>query len=266
MSRKPISCTHIISLLNKEPLVYHAKLGAFHSEKHQHEKAQLLYAENGLLHMHIGDKKLFLPGWYCAFIPADIPHQIWSNSNELYIRSIHLDLLPDQSDLLGQAMVFPASPLVKEMIIYTERWSAHQGQEKFKEDFFHVIQKLLPAEMSHAIAVYLPTTTHEKLAQVIEYLQVHLQEKQSMPGIAKTFGLSVRSLTRLFSSHLGITFSTYLKMARMIKALEMIENGYTNVSHIAYQVGYDSLSTFSNNFLEIYQKRPLEFINKKRGR
>jgi AraC-like DNA-binding protein len=263
MSRNPISCTQIISLLNQEPLVYHAKLGAFHSEMHQHEKAQLLFAENGLLHLHIGDKKLFLPSWYCAWIPANTPHQIWSNSPGLYIRSIHLEVFDHQEQLLGEAMVFPASNLLKEMIIYSEKWNTKQGQEGITKEFFYVLQGLLPEEMAHSRYVCLPTTTHEKLAQVIEHLQAHLQQKHSMRAVAKIFGFSERSLSRLFSSHLGISFSAYLKMARMIKAVELIENDCNHVSQIAFQVGYESLSTFSNNFLETFAMRPLDFINKR---
>lgn len=261
MSRKAISCSQIISLLEKEPLVYHAQLGTFHSEKHQHEKAQLVYAQQGLLHLHIGDKKLFLPGRYCAFIPAATPHQIWSNSHGLFIRSIHLDVLAEQPPLPKQAVVFAASALLTEMIMYTEKWSGQQAQKGFKRDFYNVLQKLLPAEIAQAVRVYLPTTSDEKLGQVIEYLQTHLQEKQSMSSVAKRFGFSQRTLTRLFSSQLGVSFSGYLKRARMIKALELIENGYNNVSQIAFQVGYESLSTFSNNFLKIHGKRPIVFIN-----
>jgi AraC-like DNA-binding protein len=261
MSRKVISCSQIISLLEQEPLVYHAQLGAFHSEKHQHEKAQLVYAQQGLLHLHIGDKKLFLPGNYCAFIPAATPHQIWSYSHGLFIRSIHFDVLAEQPPLPKQAVVFAASALLKEMIMYTEKWSGQQEQEGFKKEFFNVLQRLLPAEIAHAVTVYLPTTSHEKLGQVVEYLQAHLQEKQTMSSVAKRFGFSQRTLTRLFSSHLGVSFSAYMKRARMIKALELMENGYNNVSQIAFQVGYESLSTFSNNFLEIHNKRPIAFIS-----
>jgi AraC-like DNA-binding protein len=49
-----------------------------------------------------------------------------------------------------------------------------------------------------------------------------------------------------------------------MKALELIEAGSDNVSQIASRVGYESLATFSNNFLAICGNRPLHFINQKR--
>jgi len=49
-----------------------------------------------------------------------------------------------------------------------------------------------------------------------------------------------------------------------MRALEMIEMGSDNVSQLANDVGYDSVATFSNNFLEICGFRPLQFINSKR--
>jgi AraC-like DNA-binding protein/mannose-6-phosphate isomerase-like protein (cupin superfamily) len=264
MTRKPVSCAQITTPSNKEPFVYHAKLGAFHSDWHQHDKGQLMFAENGLLHLHIEDKKLFLPSWYCAWIPAGTSHQIWSNSAELYIKTIYLETHSSQHPLFGQAVVFPASNLLKEMIGYTEKWNTGNGDENHQKDFLNVLQQILSGEMAKSEQVCLPSTTHEKLLQVIEYLQAHLQEKVSLSTVAKEFGFSVRTLSRLFSSHLGITFSGYVKIARMIKALELIENGNTHVSHLAFQVGYESLSTFSNNFLQVFGNRPLYFINQRR--
>lgn len=49
-----------------------------------------------------------------------------------------------------------------------------------------------------------------------------------------------------------------------MKSLEWIEQGKDNVSELASLVGYESLTTFSNNFLEISGNRPLHFIKKKR--
>ena len=84
--------------------------------------------------------------------------------------------------------------------------------------------------------------------------------------LADRFAMSPRTVTRLFSKNLGTSFSQYCKMARVMKALELIEEGTKNVSEIASLVGYKSISTFSNNFLEICGNRPLYFINIKKQR
>ncbi|QHT67441.1 helix-turn-helix transcriptional regulator [Rhodocytophaga rosea] len=264
MIRKPVSCTQITNPDKDEPVVYHAKMGAFHADWHQHDKGQLMFAENGLLHIHTENQKLLLPSWYCAWIPAGTSHQIWSSSTDLYIRTIYFEAPICNHSFFRQAVAFPASNLLKEMIGYTEKWNFKNEAGEEKKDFLKALIQVLPGEMAEKVNICLPSTTHEQLLQIVEYVQAHAHQKLSISSLSKEFGFSVRTLSRLFNTHLGITFSGYIKIARMIKAMELIKNGHTHVSHIAYQSGYESLSTFSNNFLEICGNRPLYFINKRK--
>ncbi len=265
MIRKAVTCASITHFKENESFVYHGKLGAFQSDWHWHSKGQLMYAENGYMHIHIDGKTLLLPGWYCAWVPAGTMHQVWSNCADLYIRTIFLDTAVHYHPVFGQALVFPVSVLLREMICYTGQWHMQPTSSGCEQNFLKVLQQILPEEMAKPVNVCLPSTMHEPLLRVLEYIQLHLQEKVSIVSVAKAFGFSVRTLTRLFNAHLGMSFSVYMKVARIIKALELIEHGHTNVSQVAYEVGYESLSTFSNNFLEICGNRPIYFINKKRG-
>ena len=259
-ARKSVSCASIKA--QKPSFVYHEELGRFHSDWHQHPWGEFVYAENGFIHLHVAGKKILLPSWYGAWIPPDTLHELWSDSPSLHMRAICFSI--DETSISPELAVFPVSPLLKEMMRYTEKWD-RTGQEDVQETtFMQALQHLIPEEMTKSIAVCLPSTSHEKLAQLLGYLHQHLHEKISIEFMAHHFGFSVRTLGRLFNQQLGISFSSYCKLARIMKALELIEMGNDNVSQVASTVGYESLATFSNNFLEICGNRPLYFINQKR--
>lgn len=80
-----------------------------------------------------------------------------------------------------------------------------------------------------------------------------------LEDIAKKFGFSVRSLTRLFQHRLHISFIQYVKMLRIIRAMELMKDTDFNVTEIAYEVGYSNISAFSNTFSQLTNMRPSEF-------
>jgi AraC-like DNA-binding protein len=150
------------------------------------------------------------------------------------------------------------------MIRYSEKWNQCPVENPQALAFLQVLLEVLEGEVTKALPACLPSTRHEKLARVVDYLQEHLPEKISIRQLAGHFGFSVRSLTRLFSQQLGNFFSSYCCIAFIMKTLIFIESGGDNVSELASRVGYESLSSFSNNFLQVCGKRPLEFIREKR--
>ncbi|WP_448635782.1 helix-turn-helix transcriptional regulator [Pedobacter panaciterrae] len=86
-----------------------------------------------------------------------------------------------------------------------------------------------------------------------------MNENLTLEATASQWGMSVRSLTRLFQAKLHITFIQYVKMLRIIRAMELIKGTSLNMTEIAYEIGYSSISAFSNNFHQLTNMRPTEF-------
>lgn len=264
MSRQFVSCASITDQQTDSFISYHQQLGCFYSDWHQHPWGQLVYAENGCIHVNSEGRKILVPGWHGAWIPPNTHHEIWSDSPHVHMRALCFRVTHAEVSLNRQLAVFPVSSLLREMIRYTERWAQNRQVSPQATPFLQALQNLLPDEITKAIPICLPSTSHEKLAQALDYIQQHLHEKVSIQEVASHIAFSVRSLTRLFTQQTGISFSSYCKIARMMKALEFIETGIDTVSELAERVGYDSLSTFSNNFLAVCGNRPLHFIQQKR--
>ncbi len=261
-----VSCTSLAASATKTSFAYHQQLGSFYTDWHQHEQGQLIYAENGFVHLRVGDKQLLLPSWYAAWIPANTLHEIWSHSSQLVLRSLSFanDYIPQEN--LDNLVIFPATDLLKEMIRYTSRWELASEETHQEKLFLQTLLSVLPDEMICASQIYLPNTKHSHLSKILVYIHEHLGEKISLAALASQFGYSIRNLSRLFTDQLGMPFSSYCKIARMLNALEQIEQGETRVSQVAFEVGYESVATFSNNFLEVCGIRPQQLIQLRKSK
>ena len=62
---------------------------------------------------------------------------------------------------------------------------------------------------------------------------------------------------------LDISFLQYLKTLRMVKAIELILKSHKSINEIADEVGYSSISTFSDTFHEFTQSRPSDLRKQK---
>lgn len=263
MNRQPVSCRAIIDQATEPFVIFHEQLGCFQSDWHAHEWGQLVYAEKGCIHFRSQGRISLIPGGYGVWIPPGAAHQTWSDSPSLHMRALCFPAGEEVPE--ADITVFPLSFLLRELLRYTERWK-EQGEEDHRVmPFLRVIAELIPEELQNSTLVYLPSTDHPRLAAILRYIQEHLTEPFSFQGLATEYGFSVRSLSRLFLDELGTSFSEYCKIARIMRALELIEGGADHVSGLAADVGYESLPTFSNNFLEICGQRPVQFIRSRKG-
>ncbi len=90
----------------------------------------------------------------------------------------------------------------------------------------------------------------ERVDRVISLLHRCLAEPPSLGEIGKAVGCSPFYLSRTFSRAVGMTIPQYLRRVRMEKAAELLASGKYNVTEAAMEVGYSSLSHFSQAFCQ----------------
>lgn len=88
----------------------------------------------------------------------------------------------------------------------------------------------------------------ERVKKVVEVLSGNLAEPPSLEEIGRVVGCSHFYLSRTFSAQTGMTIPQYLRQLRMEKAAELLKTGKFNVTEVALEVGYSSLSHFSSAF------------------
>lgn len=79
--------------------------------------------------------------------------------------------------------------------------------------------------------------------------------------IGRHFGISRVHLYRKLKALTGQSITEFVKKVRLQEALRLIREGKGNVSEIAYQTGFSSVSHFSRSFKNAFGKSPSEFLN-----
>lgn len=92
----------------------------------------------------------------------------------------------------------------------------------------------------------------ERVEQVVYLLKQNLAAPPSLEELGKKIGCSHFYLSRIFSTQTGQTITQHLRQLRMEKAAELLKSREYNVTEVALEVGYNSLSHFSSAFQETF--------------
>lgn len=92
----------------------------------------------------------------------------------------------------------------------------------------------------------------ERVEKVIALLREKLVEPPNLEEIGRAVGCSPFHLSRTFSTVTGMTIPQYTRQLRMERAAELLKSGKFNVTEAALEVGYSSLSHFSQAFHETF--------------
>lgn len=92
----------------------------------------------------------------------------------------------------------------------------------------------------------------QRVEAVKSVLAENLTSPPSLEELGRRIGCSHFYLSRIFSAHTGRTIVQHLRQLRMEKAAELLRSGKFNVTEVALEVGYNSLSHFSSAFQETF--------------
>jgi AraC-like DNA-binding protein len=231
---------------------------------HSHHKGQLTYVENNIAFCNLLDRSFVVPARHFIWIPKHTEHYMTIRHSKITTtRNIYFYNSDDASnpfyDTLG---IYPVNDLLYQMINFSSRWKEDvaPGHEGYR--FMAALKDILPTVSQTPLPIVLPTTTHEKLLPVLQYLAANFDQQLTLTNVSQQFDLSERTLSRLFVNVLETSFVQYLRMLRVIKGIEMMLQTNQSLSEIAYQTGYGSIAAFSKVFYQLTNKRPSEFIKR----
>jgi AraC-like DNA-binding protein len=240
----------------------HGALNMQETGFHTHSLGQLLFAEKGIIHIEYPDRKILLPMQYCSWIPPFKLHKIWSGSPDVFVRAIYFESHFCKNIIFSKDAIFPLSIVLKEMIRYTSKWNNIDEINDYKTTFLTAIRQMLPEEMAFNLMLEIPDTAHPLLKSILNHISRNFHNDIRIGQIGDNFGISVRTLHRLFIKELGQSFSTYLMFLRIIKAVELLIDGKNTIKEITYLIGYNSIPSFSNTFKQILGESPQSFSKK----
>lgn len=104
-------------------------------------------------------------------------------------------------------------------------------------------------------------TTQEFLDKCVSYIELHISNNNlHADDLCKELGLSKTLLYEKIKNITGLTVNEFIKVIRLKRSVEYLKEGKLNVSQIAIEVGFNSLSYFTRSFVKQYGKSPSEYL------
>jgi AraC-like DNA-binding protein len=113
-------------------------------------------------------------------------------------------------------------------------------------------------QLSAATKKPLPKLERDKLLLAQKIMTNNLETPPSLTELSKEIGMNTFKLKKNFKALFGVPVFKYLQDERLKKAHELIRKNGLTIQEAAWQVGYDSLSSFSNAFAKKFGFRPSE--------
>ncbi len=113
-----------------------------------------------------------------------------------------------------------------------------------------------------AILVRLPKPTRDQNRKIITYIHENYYKKLILSDFSSVVFYSARHLSRIFQDDLRISIFEYLRLYRMLMASAVLTGSEKNITEIAFDSGYESISTFYKDFNKYFGMSPKTFRKK----
>lgn len=105
---------------------------------------------------------------------------------------------------------------------------------------------------------YITSEDRGKLFMAKEIMERNISNPPSLNELSKLIGLNNNKLKKNFKELFGVPVFKFLQEERLNKAYEMLSTSKVSVQEVAWFVGYESLSSFSNAFQGKFGVRPVD--------
>lgn len=109
-----------------------------------------------------------------------------------------------------------------------------------------------------------PSPMHDRISEVVRYINGHYMLELSLEQLAETFYVSPYYLSRFFKEATGFTFVEYVNSVRIKEAKKLLEQSSMKVNLIARKVGFGSVTHFGRVFKSVTGYPPLFYRKGKR--
>lgn len=230
-------------------------LHGFSAQPHSHERAQLLYATEGLMRVHTEFGVWILPPRRALLIPPGVVHH-WTATSKVTIRTIYIE--PHTAQAFGDACrVIEVSPLLRELILSLLNEPIEYPLPGRGEHLAMLILSELAAAETVPIAI--PWPRDRRLLAVCEAIMADPGSTRNIEQWATQAGASARTLIRLFPKETGLHYRRWVQQVHLAEAFGRLAQGHS-VGAIAAALGYASPSAFSAMFRRIIGKTPQSYL------
>ncbi len=147
--------------------------------------------------------------------------------------------------------------LIQELREYAENWVNRMRLLKPMNEPQTIARELFEELFTH---VTNPSRTMNSLPrQIHDFIVSHLRQGVSLKDLSKFLGYSEKYCSELFQTHMGESFSGYLRRVRVEKAKQLLEDESFGLTHIADSLGFGDQFAFSHFFKKTTGQSPRQY-------
>lgn len=227
----------------------------FTDGRHKHSRSQLLYASAGLMLVNTDIQTYVVPPQRALWIPAHTYHSVYTRS-ELSLRSLYV--APDAHPMLPQqCVVIGVSDLLRSLILQAicspDEYEINGREGRIMRLILDEIALLQKAPLT------LPMPKDMRLQKCCQTFLDDPSQEADLEFWAHISGMSRRSFTRLFRQQTQMSFTNWRQQARLLEAVARLATGLP-ITTVAYDVGYNSSSSFSTVFHKVFGVPPSQYL------
>lgn len=218
---------------------------------HAHPRDQVLYAIEGVMRVATQGEAWIVPPDRALYVPGGIEHGV-AMKGQVEMRTLYI--LPHAApDLPKSPAVLDISTLLKALILAL----LDEPIDYDEQGRGGLVAGLILDELSRAqqLQLVIPMPRDERLKRLCKALLDDPARGETLDGWAQEAGASPRTLSRLFTREVGLTFTQWRQRVRFHNAMEAIVRGEA-IGNVANANGYDSTSAFSAAFKKVMGLSP----------
>lgn len=237
---------------------------------HFHRSIEILYLLSGEMRCKVGNKEftatpddvIFVHNYYHhSFAPIEDYEKIFLIVPHSYESSFDSALSQDTLPSLMSDKEFNRNHL--RPIVETMYDGRKNSSTLVKKGYLNV---LIGTLLDHYPSVKLEQNSSMNfLVNVLAYIDENYAKPLTLDTIAHEFGYNKYYFSRLFNTYIGENLNNYINLVRLRNFVSLSKGkDKRSITELAYECGFDSLTTFYRYFNKIYGKSPSEMFNKEK--
>src|ERR1700729_4183331 len=213
---------------------------------HFHDVQEIEYACRGVVEVKTQAGHYLLPPHQSAWIPAGLQHQTTLHADG---RTLAVLLEPRLVPAAGDRVrIIAVSALLREMMLYSVRWPITRTEPLVEADsFFQTLGYVVGDALDDERPLPLPVSADPVVTAATDYTHAHL-DRVTVSEVTRAVGVSERTLRRVFSAQLGMSWRSYLLRARVLRSMAMLAESDRTVLEVSIAVGFDDVGAFARSF------------------
>jgi len=255
----------------------HEHQTGFQTKLHAHKIPSLVYIVSGQGACRLKQLTLKLKANTIVLIPANTQHQLIDEPGHpmtvfvvYFAETLCPEIMPVWVKITKTIQLVEPSPYLSRDF---RRWLREMlFEQNSKPPYYESALKTLLTTMLLRIARQLAKlkqqamqiidkTSDDRVRSVLEYVAGYYYRPQSLPEAAKLAQLSQRRLSSIVRKLTGMSFVEHIQGIRIQKATELLKSTTMPVTAIAFEVGFEDLSTFYRSFHKLHKTAPAKFRN-----